>query len=80
MRELVCPSCGKESMVSVECVFQHYPVYMNDDGDLEFDGHVLREWYNDGEPPSIQCTSCGYDTSRESIVEHMKESQGEKNE
>ena len=73
MKELVCPMCGKKDMVSVECVWQHYPVFINDDGDLEFDGHVLREWANDGEPPSIQCTSCGYDTSRENIVEHMKE-------
>lgn len=65
--------CGKEDMVSVECVFQHYRVYLNDDGELDYEGHVLREWYNDGEPPSIQCISCGYDTSRESIVEDMKE-------
>jgi len=72
MKELVCPNCGEENMVSVECVFQQYPVHMNDDGELEFVGFVLREWINDGEPPSIQCMSCGYDTSRESIIEYMQ--------
>jgi len=71
-KKLVCPNCGKTNMVSVECVWQHYLVSMNEDGDLEFD-HLVREWTNDSEEPSIQCTSCGYDTSRESIVEHMKE-------
>ena len=73
MRELVCPSCGKESMVSLECVYQHYSVWINEDGDLDYDGHVLREWTNDNEPPSIQCTSCGYDCDRDTIIEHMKE-------
>ena len=71
MKELVCPNCGEENMVSVECVFQHYPVCMDDDGKLQFEGHVLRQWYNEGEPPSIQCMSCGYDTTQESIVEYM---------
>jgi len=72
MKELVCPNCGKGEMVSVECVFQHYPVYMDDDGELQFEGHVLREWYNDSEPPYIQCMSCDYETTRESMIEHMR--------
>ena len=70
--QLVCPLCGSESMVSLECVFQHYPVYFVD-GKLEFEGHVLREWYNDNEPPMIYCTNCNEEFSREAMVEHMKE-------
>ena len=63
-------------MVSLECVYQHYSVFFNDDdddGDLEYDGHVLREWANDSEPPMIYCTNCHQEFDRETMVDHMKE-------
>lgn len=69
--ELVCPNCKEKGMVSLECVFQTYPVYYSN-GKLEFEGRVLKEWYNDAEPPSIFCNNCSIDFSRKEILENMK--------
>lgn len=70
-KELECPSCKQEEMVSLECTFQTFPVWLNDDGELDFEGYVIREWVNDAEPPTILCCSCGAEFSRQKIIEYM---------
>ena len=67
--EIQCPSCGEVGhMVSVERVYQHYPVFFSEDGDLDFEGTVLKSW--GGEDEGIDCTSCGASFSRGQIQEH----------
>ena len=67
--EIQCPACGEVGhMVSVERVYQHYPVFFNEDGDLEFDGTVLKEW--GGTDEGIDCRSCDESFTREQIEEH----------
>lgn len=67
--EIQCPDCGEVGhMVSVERVYQTYPVFFNEDGDLEFEGHVLKEW--GGTDEGIDCTNCGSSFSRGQIREH----------
>ena len=67
--EIQCPTCEmKGHMVSVERVYQTYPVFFNEHGDLEFEGHVLKEW--GGTDEGIDCTHCGASFSRGQIREH----------
>lgn len=67
--EIQCPACEKVGhMVSVERVYQHYPVFFNEDGDLEFEGTVLKEW--GGTDEGIDCRSCGASFTREQIEEN----------
>jgi len=72
--EIECPNCKDVgSMVSVERVWQSYPVYCMEDGSLDFEGTVIDTWCaNDGDN-SIRCDCCATDFSRDSIVEYMKE-------
>jgi len=61
--EIQCPDCGEVGhMVSVERVYQHYPVFFNEDGGLEFEGTVLKEF--GGTDEGIECRSCGVSFTR----------------
>lgn len=67
--EIQCPACKQIGcMVSVERVYQTYPVFFNEDGDLDFDSTVLKEW--GGTDEGIDCTSCAASFSRGQIQEH----------
>jgi len=66
--EIICPSCNKVgTLVSVERVFQTYPVYYTKDGELEFIGQVQKEVFCDEH--GIECTCCGAEFSRDEIRE-----------
>ena len=66
--EIICPACGEiGTLVSVERVFQTYPVYYTKDGELEFIGEVQKEWACDEH--GIDCVSCDTEFTRDEIRE-----------
>ena len=66
--EIICPECGEAGwLVSVERVYQTYPVYYTKDGDLDFIGEVIKEWACDEQ--GIDCRNCDAHFSRTTIRE-----------
>ena len=64
--EIICPVCGKVgTLVSVELVYQTYPVYYTKEGDLGFIGEIVKEWPCDEQ--GIDCTACGAEFTRNDI-------------
>ena len=66
--EIICPSCGEVgTLVSVERVYQTFPVYYTKDGELDFIGEVLKEWFCSEH--GIDCTACETEFTRDEIRE-----------
>ncbi len=64
--EIICPSCGEiGTLVSVERVYQTFPVYYTKDGELDFIGEVINEWFCDEH--GIDCTACETEFTRDEI-------------
>ena len=68
VHEIICPACKETgTLVSVERVYQTFGVFYTEDGDLDFDGHVISSW--GGEDNGIECSSCGAEFTRTQIKE-----------
>lgn len=68
--EIVCPECNTVgSMVSIEKVWQQFPVYLTPDGELDFEGVVLKQTPGDSDENGLQCTECEAWYERSEILE-----------
>ena len=71
--DICCPKCGSTDMLSVEPVMQCFRVSFTEDGDLDFDGDVVKEWPSEDEDSHIQCNKCYETFSRSQITNQFEE-------
>ena len=57
MKRFKCRNCGAlDSIVSIEEITERFPIYVNEDGTMEFDGFNGKVLYSEVE--SIRCGEC----------------------
>jgi formylmethanofuran dehydrogenase subunit E len=57
MKRFKCKKCGElDSIVSIEEITERFPIYVNEDGTMEFDGSNGKVIYSEVE--SIRCSEC----------------------
>ena len=57
MKRFKCKKCGElDSIVSIEEITERFPIYVNEDGTMEFDGSDGKVIY--AEVESIRCETC----------------------